>query len=219
MLSLPYPKIETVFPRDDKTHKVDQLKWRDLAFASIDSWIITEKVDGTNIRLHFYVEPGTFNLRLEIGGRTDEAQIQKNLLPELEAIAAAIGTGVSQILEDHDLNSLTIYGEGYGAGIQKGGGRYRQDPGFIVFDMMVDNKSWLTFDQVRKNCHELKLEAVPSFGLFDVDMVADSVRAVLKSEVADDATLIAEGVVAQPLVPLYDGRGKRVMWKLKHRDF
>ena len=70
-----YPKIETLFNRFPKGHpqafKVDTTQVRCPEFAAIRSWIITEKIDGTNIRVRY--EPPTG--RVSFYGRTDRAQL------------------------------------------------------------------------------------------------------------------------------------------------
>ena len=45
-----YPKIETLFERDKDTFKVTD-KIRLPEFEMIDNWLITEKIDGTNVRV------------------------------------------------------------------------------------------------------------------------------------------------------------------------
>ena len=60
-----YPKIITVFERDEATGKVlpGRLKLAETALPK--SWLVTEKVDGTNIRIGFGPDRLTYN------GRTD----------------------------------------------------------------------------------------------------------------------------------------------------
>jgi len=220
MLSLPYPKIETLYHRGND-FKVDVDSLREPAFGAVSPWVLTEKVDGTNIRLHWQrhrdAEVGQ-DVVSEIGGRSDNAQIQKNLMGPLEATVAEVTPGVEIILDRYDLESLTIYGEGYGAGVQKGGGRYRPEPGFIAFDYLVNSKSWLAPHDARANSSFLGLEHVPEVGTWrDLDYIW---RRVAEDSIESAWSGVeSEGIVAQPIVPLYDARGKRIMWKLKRKDF
>jgi len=216
----PYPKIETLFERDNRTFRVTD-KYRRPEFEIIDPWFVTEKIDGTNIRLHFTREVdcagGGFLTTCEIGGRTAKAQIQTNLLLPLNNIIERIRSRVAKVLEQYNLESLTIYGEGYGAGIQKGGGKYRQDRSFVVFDMLVDDVAWLEQPVVIKNCTDFGLEYVPVVGVLTRrEIVGYVTGSGFTSEYGD---FPVEGVVARPRVELFDGRGKRVIWKLKTKDF
>lgn len=225
MQSRPYPKIETLFDRDKETFKVTPGAFRRPEFAIIDPWVITEKIDGTNIRLHFStyeLDRRIFNPP-EIGGRTDRALFPPRLKEALEKTVAAIEPNVQAIMQEHWLESLTIYGEGYGAGIQKGGGNYRPDPGFIAFDMLANGKSWLSIDQARHNADQLGLDFVPVLGQWPAATVIRALEG--KSfysalSVGNPAGWFnAEGIVARPAVELKNNRGERVMWKLKVKDF
>lgn len=49
-----YNKIETIYVRDEKTKKVyPQYRNPDVEFLKDLTWQFTEKVDGTNIRVHW----------------------------------------------------------------------------------------------------------------------------------------------------------------------
>lgn len=216
----PYPKIDTLFDRDKETFKVIDSAYRRPEFGIIDRWWVAEKIDGTNIRLHFERVDGS--LLPLIGGRTNNAQIQKALLPVLEGEVARIHDVVGNIMVEHGLDSYTLYGEGYGAKIQKGGGNYRQDQGFILFDVLVNDRTWLSPSAVRDTAATLGIDSVPVLGE-DVT-TAEIIRLVrhgFASEAAEeyDPRFLAEGVIAVPSAPLYNSRGDRVIWKLKTKDF
>ena len=115
-------------------------------------------------------------------------------------------------------DGLTFYGEGYGAGIQKGGD-YRPDKGFILFDVMTSDGIWLE----RHNVIDIA-------GQFDIPDVAVFWDGTLEEAVEFFATdepipSIAkgngemEGWVLRPTVELFDRRGNRVITKLKVKDF
>ncbi len=74
-----YPKIETLFVRDEQTFKVtDELRHPE--FGLIKTWHVTEKIDGTNIRIG--LQP--LAPIISIQGRTDAAEIPPFLRSELE---------------------------------------------------------------------------------------------------------------------------------------
>ena len=146
-----YPKINTVFKRDEKNRIiVGQYSQPEFQYLRNNEWLWTEKVDGTNIRLHWDGETVT------IGGRTDNASLPQQLVANLQYLvtnpslwAAVFG----------DANDVTVYGEGYGAKIQSGG-YYRPDQQLIVFDVRI-GRWWLRYGDVEKVAKDLGLETVP----------------------------------------------------------
>lgn len=64
-----YPKIETLYARDPRTFKVVPGALRLSEYGLIARWLVTEKVDGTNIRVHLKGGSVTY------GGRTEAAQL------------------------------------------------------------------------------------------------------------------------------------------------
>ena len=141
---------------------------------------------------------------IEVGGRTARAQIPARLL---EGIAAL---GLDEVLPD----DMTLYGEGYGARIQKGGGNYRQDNGFVLFDVRVDG-FWLRREDVVDVATRMGLDVVPQVGRGTIQEAANCVRRGLRSHWGE---FMAEGLVLRPVVPLYDHQGKRIICKVKHVD-
>lgn len=204
-----YHKIDTVFKRDPATkHKTLLLgDYSQDAFGYLanNEWVFTEKVDGTNIRVMIGPDGVTF------GGKTDEAQIpaflvtklQERFLPQTAALQEAFPDGGC------------LYGEGYGARIQKGGGNYRQDQDFVLFDVKV-GEWWLQRESVEDIARQFSLEIVPIIGRGTLaDMVARA-RAGIKSTWGD---FDAEGIVARPAVELKTRNGSRVITKIKSKDF
>lgn len=114
-----------------------------------------------------------------------------------------------------------IYGEYFGAGIQKGGGRYiKNGNDFVVFDIRQQGW-WLPRENRNAICFELGLKTVPYLGYMTLrqieEMVMNGFRT--KYEGAADPTLLEEGIVARPVIPLCDGRGERIIVKVKLCDY
>lgn len=209
-----YPKIETLYDRDKETFTVIPGAFRWPEFANVCTWLVTEKIDGTNVRVNFDGE------RVSFGGRTDRAQMPVPLLDMLmrtftvERMRAALPDGG------------TLYGEGYGPKIQKGGGNYRPDPGFRLFDVKV-GEWWLRWEDVKAVAHKLGIDTVPM--LFDLrhdglprsesDLRADIRESIVARQENDLGGFEAEGIVARAYPELCDRRGRRLMWKLKFSDF
>ena len=204
-----YGKIDTLFSRDEKFRVTNQL--RNPVIAEIRRWVVTEKVDGTNIRVCL-----TADDEVRIGGRTDKAQIPADLAEYLYREFTPEKMKALRLSDDSD--EICLYGEGYGAGIQKGGGDYRKDKGFILFDVRVNDKWWLSDDAVTDIAAKLDIPRVPILGTWDLDTIVSNVRAGMPSLVAESERM-SEGIVARPLMPLYDHRGNRLIIKLKTHDF
>jgi hypothetical protein len=71
-----YPKIETLYDRDEKTHKVITTQTRLPEFENIKRWRVTEKSDGTDIRV--VLSPGE---AIRFRGRTATAPRGSSLAP------------------------------------------------------------------------------------------------------------------------------------------
>jgi hypothetical protein len=113
-----------------------------------------------------------------------------------------------------------IYGEYFGQGIQKCGGRYYDKNDFHVFDIEVQGW-WIPKDIRDAYCKGLGLKTVPFIGVNTLEefekMVTDGFET--KVEGVKDPTLIEEGIVARPVVPVCDTRGHRIIVKIKHCDY
>lgn len=214
-----YPKIETLYDRDEKTKKVIPGRLRLPEFAAVCRWRVTEKIDGTNIRIGLNAD-GTVN----IGGRTDAAQIPTPLLSYLLAtftpdkLRAAFPDGAD----------FTLFGEGYGPKIQNGGG-YSATPRYRLFDVRVGDW-WLEWENIKDVAHKVGVETVSMVNATDEPVITSLPESV--GELVDlcgEQSWVArldggmgyrpEGVVAQSAPMLFTRRGDRVMWKLKFKDF
>lgn len=118
---------------------------------------------------------------------------------------------------------IYIYGEYFGTGIQKCGSRYIQNGnGFRVFDIKQQGW-WLPKENRDAMCKGLGLEQVPFLGVMTLRDIEDMVRKgfTTKFEGAADPTMLEEGIVARPIIPLYSGNGNstRVIVKVKYCDY
>ena len=205
-----YRKIETLFVRDTKTFKVTN-ELRLPEFDLVKRWLATEKIDGTNVRVFFEVGG-----QVRFGGKTDNAQMPTFLLSHLqdtfplELFGVAFGEGAVGVL----------YGEGYGPKIQKGGGNYRDNVSFRLFDVRVGDW-WLNWDDIEDVARKLSIQTVPvlyrSAPLEDVLKALHVRSQVALVEAANDIT--QEGIVARTDPLLMTRNGHRLMWKLKAKDY
>jgi len=208
-----YHKIQTVFKRDPETKYKTLLtgEYSLPAFESLEScrWTFTEKVDGTNVRV--ILEDGVVSYR----GKTDNAQMYPGLLAHLVANLSEL----KLVSHFGDAGSpVCLYGEGYGAKIQKGGGLYREDQGFILFDVKV-GEIWLSRESVEDIAQTLELPVVPIIHEGTLASGIELVKTGFTSQVAENGVYQAEGLVMFPSVPLQGRLGRRVISKIKARDF
>lgn len=213
-----YPKIETLFERDERFALTDKL--RNPVYGAFKSWHVTEKIDGTNIRVTL-----RDNGNVVMGGRTDNASIPADLVRYLYETFTVDKMRNCFWNPDHTGEpkpvKAVLYGEGYGAGIQ-GGGLYRKDKAFRLFDVLVNDQFWLDWTNVADVAAKLEIKTAPYLGNFTLDEIIAMVKVGVPSVVSVEDSgqeRIAEGVIGRTVEPLFDRRGKRVILKLKTSDF
>ena len=207
-----YHKIQTVFLRDPETKYKTLLdgQWARPEFEYLAGleWEFTEKIDGTNIRIMFDGATVAF------GGKTDRAQIPSRLFAHLEDTFTV--ANLSSLFTDASpLVPVCLYGEGCGAKIQKGGGNYYQDQRFVLFDVTV-GPWWLSRANVLDVAGRLEIPVAPVIGR---GSLYNMVALVMAAPASAWGPFVAEGVVARPAVELFDRAGRRIITKLKVRDF
>jgi ATP-dependent RNA circularization protein (DNA/RNA ligase family) len=215
-ISVVYPKIETLYNRSPETFVVDPDELRLPEFDMIKGWVVTEKVDGTNVRVACHSDGD-----IEFGGRTDNAQMPIFLLNHLREVF--IVDKFVSAFEGADLPEIILFGEGYGPKIQKGGGLYRSDVSFRLFDVKVGDW-WLNFMDVEGVAQKMGITTVPRLAYIDylpknIDDLAIIVDQSVVSREDRGAGCRAEGIVAHTEPMLFTRRGQRMMWKLKFKDF
>ncbi|MEK6879991.1 MAG: RNA ligase family protein, partial [Nanoarchaeota archaeon] len=171
-------------------------------------WVFTEKVDGTNIRVMWDGKDIVY------GGRSDNAQLPVNLIYKLdEMFKSQIDNFVETFGEE---GGVCLYGEGYGAKIQKGGGNYIADGvSFVLFDIQIGDL-YLEREDVQDIANHLGINTVPIIGHGTLD---DAIQMVKKGFNSKWGNFIAEGIVARPRVEMRTRRGERVITKVKVVDF
>lgn len=209
-----YHKIMTLFKRDIDGSLTGQKgrmlrgQWTtpSLEYLAGNEWTFSSKVDGTNIRIGYNLGAGNLD-GVEFGGRTDRAVIPRPLADYLES------TFSPELFRRAELSDIVLYGEGYGPTIQ-GGGKYRDDHSFILFDVRIGS-FWLSRENVSDVADKLGIDVVPEIGRGTLFDAIDLVSGGLRSEFGD---FYEEGLVCRPTVDLFDRQGKRVICKVKHVD-
>ena len=243
-----YQKINTIFMRDAKNVIMPFEPFTEPEFEYLRGlkWRGEEKIDGTNMRIEVTKElvvaddskvPTVAGVKFNVryAGKTDNAQIPPKLLKHMEEkypkekVFASLGLKefipTSEWEIDHNWLSYeqipdlyTIYGEGYGLGIQKGGNYIKNGNEFIVFDVKV-NDIYLKTDARDDIATKLGAPIVPFIGYFTLDEAIDFVRKGFKSTIAENPDYMAEGLVLRTDLGLRNRMGKRLIVKVKYEDF
>jgi len=189
----------------------------ELEYLAGNRWGFSEKVDGTNIRVIFekckFTYPADHEaIVFRYAGRGDNSSIPQNLLYELDNIFTP---DLREKIITQFPDGVTFYGEGYGPRIQKVGKLYRADQSFVLFDIKV-GPWWLTRTNVEGIALDLGLEIVPIIG---EGTLLDSVEFVKDGFNSTWGDFEAEGIVARPVVELFDRSSHRIITKIKCKDF
>lgn len=210
-----YHKIKNIFTRDEQGSK--KLQEGYFANKTIESlkdikWLWSEKVDGTNISIHW----DGYNLCFH--GRTEKAQIPTPLFDRLTQLFANEET--EQIFEQlFGEKEVILFGEGYGGNIQKVGKDYLDDFDFILFDVYIPNGNiFLERSNVFDIAMKLGIKVVPIVGAGTLEEAVKYVKSKPISQIGKKQAIM-EGVVCRPENELYDRLGERLIVKIKVRDF
>lgn len=113
-----------------------------------------------------------------------------------------------------------IYGEFFGKKIQAGGNYDKDKNRFSIFDICV--QGWyVPIDMLNDYAQKLGLDVAPYIGQMTIDEAEKMVMDGFKTRVPNPANpdYPEEGIVARPVVPIKDPRGKRIIVKIKSCDY
>lgn len=203
-----YPKIANIFKFDEKYRSI--CGWTDICSVLKNiTWIGTEKVDGTNIRIYWDGHSIT------IAGRTEKSIIPDHLLKYLSDIF--LQKEMEYVFEQmFGEKEVYLFGEGYGPKIQTGGGLYSDSPKFILFDVQIDGHD-LNRKNVNDIAEKLGLESVPVVFRGTLEQAVTFVGAHPMSTLGNGEHEM-EGLVLTPSIQLYDNKGHLIRCKCKYRD-
>lgn len=207
-----YHKIEGIFERElERPHRMIWGRYRNTIWQDLEKleWVFTEKIDGTNIRVHWDGHKVTF------GGRTDSAQIPTSLFNKLAELFD--GTINEQVFEQKfGETPVTLYGEGYGKKIQKDGEKYLPEQSFILFDVSIAG-NWQDRESVEDVAKTFGIKSAPIVFRGTLDDAIAFAKVGFKSVVAEQE-LQSEGMVGTPTCNVLTRTGQRVIVKLKTKD-
>lgn len=205
-----YHKIQSVYKRSkEKPYRFLEGQWSlpEFEYLSKNPWTYTEKIDGTNIRVYW----DHLSHTVKIGGKTDAAQIPVFLYEKIQQKCPPT------LFEEHyPTTSILLYGEGYGAKIQKAGENYiKNGVDLILYDIKIVDM-FLRRESVEDIASKLNIEVVPIIGEGDILHAIDMCKNGFFSHWGE---FYAEGIVLRPKVELQDRRGQRIITKVKYKDF
>lgn len=113
-----------------------------------------------------------------------------------------------------------IYGEFFGKKIQAGGNYDKDKNRFSIFDICQQGW-WVPIDILNDYADKLGLDVAPYIGQMTIDEAEKMVMKGFKTRVPDvsNPDYLEEGIVARPIVPIKDPRGKRIIVKIKTCDY
>ncbi len=211
-----YSKFNSPFKKDEKYLNTNELS----QYFPKGRWIKTEKVDGTNIRIILTKQDEEGNREIFVGSR-------KLILEEKDKGSQTYFHCIKDVnlhkIKEYfkDVNStVIIYGEGYGAGVQKGG-IYSKEKNYRVFDIRI-GEAYQDFEFVKKVCIDNQLNLIPV--MTEVEEI--TYEECLNSLENFTHTLLNEGDGGQPEGFVYkfepvllNKYGERLIFKVKHKDF
>lgn len=206
-----YHKIQTVFKRDPGTNfktLLSEYSLPEFELLKDIQWDWTEKIDGTNIRVMFN------GVDIEFCGKTDKANIPPFLFDRLEDMFNS-----AKMYKMFGVNGdVCLYGEGYGQKIQKGGNYLPDSNDFILFDCKI-GPWWMSRDSLEEIATSLGIGIVPIIGSGILDEAVEFCKTGYKSTIAENKDYDAEGLVLKPKLELFARNGRRIISKIKHKDF
>lgn len=113
-----------------------------------------------------------------------------------------------------------IYGEFFGKKIQAGGNYDKDKNRFSIFDICMQGW-WLPIDILNAYAGALGLDVAPYIGQMTIPEAEEMVAEGFKTRVPDvsNPDYLEEGIVARPVIPIKDPRGKRIIVKIKTCDY
>lgn len=204
-----YHKINSLFYRDEnKDFIFGKYSMEEYYALRESSWIIKEKIDGTNIRIGWDGE------KVLINGKTNRANLLPGLIAKLQELFPV------QKFIDLQYPPMIIYGEGL---CRKGARKsflYLEkdcDYDFIAFDIRI-NDIWLEPHNIDDICNKLKVRAVQWTACYP-DFTSNENLIALFFDLTGRFSYVPEGVVATPKGGLLTRTGERIITKIKVDDF
>ena len=115
---------------------------------------------------------------------------------------------------------IYIYGEFFGKKIQAGGNYDKDKNRFSIFDICMQGW-WIPIDMLNIYAEKLGFNVAPYLGQMTIPEAEQMVAEGFKTRVPNvsNPDYLEEGIVARPVIPIKDPRGKRIIVKIKTCDY
>lgn len=202
-----YHKINAIYKRHDKKLVEGEYSQKEFTLLANNRWIFSEKVAGTNIRIHFDGEKVTFL------GRNNNSHIPPHLLERLETLFKI------EDVAKYVYPGCILCGEGFGERIEEPlGSQYNPDHAdFILFDVIAMDGKYCDRSIVEKIAQNFNIQAVPLVFSGTLDEAVAYIKEKPASKIAEN--VVMEGIVGTPEGDFLTGRGERIVVKLRLDDF
>lgn len=205
------------------THKIIEGVYSKPEFETIDKWTVQEKIDGTNIVIHFHTD-----FTYHITGRRVNSLVPKQIVKYIDGLLSANDISVESDEHDstYDANKKDetyFFAEATGPLIQKHGAGYSSEPVIVVFDIKSQlNDRWMITDEIPiVLAREEKILTAPVIGEMSLEEAIEFVKSkpmsVFAKENNDRSDVPMEGVVLKS--PKLFENGNPIYAKLKVKDY
>lgn len=221
-----YKKILAPFKRQNPSDRlVDETLFSRLEYEYLkdNQWIWTEKVDGTNVGIHY---DGN---KIDFLGHQDSSEIQSNVLTYLNG-RFNNDSFISIMEATFGEKEVILFGECYGKGVGPGN-QYSSCLSFIMFDIFigsikdtVNGGVYLARASIDEIGNALQIAVVPIILTGTIEEAVNLVKSKQKSTIVTigsktENKAYMEGLVGKPLIDLRIMSGERIMCKVKMKDF
>lgn len=211
-----YEKFSSPFEKDEKFINKPELTQK----LPKGEYIVTEKIDGTNIRLIFTKPEEGKEREILVGSRKLILnQEDKSSKQYIDCIKEVNLPKLAEYFKNVN-STIIIYGEGYGAGVQKGG-IYSSIKNFRVFDIRIGH-AYQDWNYVEKVCIDNQLNIVPVVGTvkeINYHNCLYELNEHKETLIKEGTGGKSEGLVFKFNPVLLNKYGERLIFKVKHKDF
>ena len=209
-----YPKIHSLWKRTSETdHTFLVGDYSCEEFGLITRWSVEEKIDGMNVRI-VYEPSSEGNFVVSFLGRSKDSKMSDYVLEYLknyftiEKLFKAFGEAKTKV---------TLYGEVYGFNVQASGPFYKEELGFMLFDIFVGHW-WFTREAIKEKAVLLGVPTPPELGMMTEQEIIEFVKSKPQSRCSIKSQVM-EGIIARTEPVLLFRNGRPVVFKLKVKDF
>lgn len=191
-------------------------------WLSWTDWHFSEKLDGTCVQIEIKRDLTNNEISVAIKSRSGTDQVPPNIKAVIQS-ALVPQDKLLELMQSLNKESITVFGEGFGRGIQGQVGVEYGEPKFRAFATLADGQ-WGNADAEQWFVGELGLEFVPEVKIprstffSSLEYVIQGLKLRNFQSVFAPNKLV-EGIIARPRQTLLWPDGSRVLFKLKSEEY